>query len=442
MADHKDDIEKYLKGELSPSEMHALENKALYDPFLADALEGASTIQTEDFSSDLSFLRSKLSSKEAKTIPLWLWASRIAAGIVLVGLVVWLFLNNQQPASEKIALNEQKANPGRSSDKAVKEDSIAITPSETPAPETAQTQQVAPMKQRSGIQKTPALPKTNQVETFPLEDSEGSIAAIDSQASTNLPPVREMAEAQVEEEKIQNNQEIVGPTISSHGNDDSAYAYTKVPSRAEGKSKEVLRRVITGTVLDAEDGKGLPGVNVTVKGTNIGTITDEEGRYKISADSLAAGLLFTFIGYENKEVTPGADPALDVALSPDIAQLSEIVVVGYGGTKREDPEFDPIIELASPAGGRKAYKQYLESNLRYPQQALNNKVEGKVTVQFTVESSGKTTDFKILKGIGFGCDEEVVRLIQEGPKWRPTRRNTEPVNDKIKVRMRFSIPKK
>jgi TonB family protein len=441
MADYRDDIERYLKGELSPSEMHALENKALYDPFLADALEGASTIQTEDFSSDISLLRSKLGVKEARTIPLWLWASRIAAGIILVGLVVWLLFNDQQPTSDKIALNEQKVTPERNSEKAVREDSTTITPSETPAPETARTQQAVPRKQRSGIQTTPTLPSPNHEETSALNGSEGSIAAIDSQASTGLPAVQEMAETRVEEEKIQDDKDIVGPTISSHRNDGYIHADTDVPSR-EGKSKEVFKRVITGTVVGAEDGKGLPGVNVTIKGTNIGTITDEEGRYKISADSLAAGLLFTFIGYENKEVSPGSEPALDVVLSPDIAQLSEVVVVGYGGTKREDPEFDPIIELAAPAGGRKAYKQYLESNLRYPEQALNNKVEGKVTVQFTVESSGKTTDFKILKGIGFGCDEEVVRLIQAGPKWRPTRRNTEPVRDKIKVRMRFSIPKK
>jgi TonB family protein len=98
--------------------------------------------------------------------------------------------------------------------------------------------------------------------------------------------------------------------------------------------------------------------------------------------------------------------------------------------------------MAAPAGGRKAFKQYLETNLRYPEQALKNNVEGKVTVQFTVESNGKLSDFKVLKGLGYGCDEEVIRLIQQGPAWSPSKRSTEPIRDKVKVRLRFSLPKK
>jgi hypothetical protein len=47
-----------------------------------------------------------------------------------------------------------------------------------------------------------------------------------------------------------------------------------------------------------------------------------------------------------------------------------------------------------------------------------------------------------LKGIGYGCDEEVIRLIKEGPRWVPTRKNKEPVRDKVKVRLRFALPKK
>jgi TonB family protein len=201
-------------------------------------------------------------------------------------------------------------------------------------------------------------------------------------------------------------------------------------------------KVVTGRVLDAEDGRGLPGVNVVVKGSEVGTVTDEEGRYTIPLDSLSNGLLFSFIGYEEKEVSSDPASLSEVVMHPDIAQLSEVVVIGYGGEKRDDSGFDPVIEAPEPAGGRKAFKQYLEKNLKYPDQALNNGIEGRVTVQFTVEPSGKTSDFRILKSLGHGCDEEVIRLIQEGPRWRPGRRNTEAVGDKIKVRMKFSLPKK
>jgi TonB family protein len=117
------------------------------------------------------------------------------------------------------------------------------------------------------------------------------------------------------------------------------------------------------------------------------------------------------------------------------------VVVGYGVAK-DTLDGYPILEMASPKGGRKAYKQYLVSELRYPEQALENNVEGKVTVQFTVETTGTLSEFKVLKGIGHGCDEEVIRLIKSGPQWAASRRNTKTVRDRVRVRLKFALPKK
>jgi TonB family protein len=131
-------------------------------------------------------------------------------------------------------------------------------------------------------------------------------------------------------------------------------------------------------------------------------------------------------------------------LEADISELSEVVVVGYGTERKEVvlPFDSPIMELATPAGGRKAFKQYLEGNVRYPEQAIKNQVEGKVTVQFTIETNGKLSDFRVIRGIGFGCDEEVIRLIKQGPKWSPSKKDDEAIRDKVKVRMRFALPKK
>jgi hypothetical protein len=56
--------------------------------------------------------------------------------------------------------------------------------------------------------------------------------------------------------------------------------------------------------------------------------------------------------------------------------------------------------------------------------------------------TGQVSDFKVVRGIGFGCDEEVIRLIKAGPKWSPTKKNEEPIKDRVRVRMRFALPKK
>jgi hypothetical protein len=61
-------------------------------------------------------------------------------------------------------------------------------------------------------------------------------------------------------------------------------------------------------------------------------------------------------------------------------------------------------------------------------------------VQFTVGANSELNEFKVLKGIGSGCEEELIRIIKEGPAWSPTRQNNQPVSDKVKIRFKFDIP--
>jgi TonB-linked SusC/RagA family outer membrane protein len=92
---------------------------------------------------------------------------------------------------------------------------------------------------------------------------------------------------------------------------------------------------IQGRLTSAEDGAGLPGVNIIVKGTSIGTTTDADGKYTLSVPNADAVLVFTFIGYKSKEVVVGTQTTIDVALESDVETLTEVVVVGYGEQKRE-----------------------------------------------------------------------------------------------------------
>lgn len=407
------DIERYLKGELSPAEMHALEKKALADPFLADALEGAGTLPAAQFSRDVQDLQAKLKAPAGKQVSMWVWTVRIAAGVaffVLAGIFIYN-LSSSGGAEQRIA--------ERQDDKAQEDKKEVQAPAETKSKDSIRVS-----SQANAEELKPSAPTRRHTES----ESAGS-AANDNAASVPQAAEQEVLEstATITEEDL-----IIPQPLAKS---EAARAYPEVE-----RDKQTTQHVVIGQVLDSDDGKGLPGVNVTIRGTNIGTVTDEEGRYQIPMDSLNNGLVFSFIGFESREAVPGSSGKLDVTLSPDIAQLSEVVVVGYSSTK--EPDELPLIEMAAPAGGRKAYKQYLEQGLRYPEQALNNKIEGKVTVQFTIESNGKVGEFQVLKGIGYGCDEEVIRLIKEGPRWVPTRRNKEPVRDKVKVRLRFALPKK
>ena len=89
-------------------------------------------------------------------------------------------------------------------------------------------------------------------------------------------------------------------------------------------------RTITGKVTAVEDGSALPGVNVVIKGTTNGTVTDSDGNFKLSISGPASNLIFSFIGLSTTEVPIGERTVVDVQLGLDVTQLSEVVVTGTG----------------------------------------------------------------------------------------------------------------
>ncbi len=93
---------------------------------------------------------------------------------------------------------------------------------------------------------------------------------------------------------------------------------------------------ISGTITDGENSESLPGVNVVVKGTTTGTITDVDGNYNLSVPTNAEVLLFSSVGYTSEEVPINNRSTIDMVMMPDIQSLSEVVVVGYGTQDKRD----------------------------------------------------------------------------------------------------------
>jgi len=94
-------------------------------------------------------------------------------------------------------------------------------------------------------------------------------------------------------------------------------------------------RQITGKVTSSEDGSGLPGVNVIVQGSTNGTITDIDGKYVLNVPD-GAILEFSSVGFMKEIVDVGSRSVIDMVLIPDVTQLSEIVVIGYGTREKKD----------------------------------------------------------------------------------------------------------
>ena len=94
-------------------------------------------------------------------------------------------------------------------------------------------------------------------------------------------------------------------------------------------------RTISGNISSDEDGSGLPGVNVIIKGTTVGTTTDVNGSYSLDVPSDGGTLVFSFIGLASQEIEIGARSVVDVVMSSEVEELQEVVVTALGITKEK-----------------------------------------------------------------------------------------------------------
>lgn len=117
-------------------------------------------------------------------------------------------------------------------------------------------------------------------------------------------------------------------------------------------------------------------------------------------------------------------------------------VVATQGDEEEVAEaeiFTVVEEAPSFRGGDEARIRFLQENMKYPQMARESGIQGTVYVTFVVERNGSVTDVKVLRGIGGGCDEEAIRVIQAMPSWIPGKQRGKPVRVQFNMPIRFTL---
>ncbi len=134
-------------------------------------------------------------------------------------------------------------------------------------------------------------------------------------------------------------------------------------------------RQISGKVTSADDGSALPGVNVAVKGTSQGTITDAEGSFRLAVPNDATTLVFSFVGFVSQEISIGSKAVVDVQLVTDVTQLSEVVVTGYSS-----------IEKRQISGAISSVKGTTIENL--PMQSFDRALQGRAAGVLVISNNG------------------------------------------------------
>jgi protein TonB len=125
------------------------------------------------------------------------------------------------------------------------------------------------------------------------------------------------------------------------------------------------------------------------------------------------------VGLPNQdEFTNTVNELVNVKEEQEVVKKDDVIDV-------EDTKPPSIIveEMPSYPGGDAERQKFLAETIQYPQQALENGIQGTIYVQFIVDSKGNITDVKILRGIGGGCDEEALRVIKMMPQWHPGKQN-------------------
>lgn len=179
--------------------------------------------------------------------------------------------------------------------------------------------------------------------------------------------------------------------------------------RSAGVAKVTVDRevdiIIKGKVA-AKDGTGLPGVNIRVKGTSRGTVTDAEGRYTLSVPSGQSTLVFSFIGYVSQEVTLSGQTTLDVVLDTEMKQLNEVVVTAAGIERKATALGYSVSTINSDALAQK--------NEPDPIRALAGKVAG-VNIQGGGGVAGGATNITIRGNSSLGNNNQPLYVVDGVP---------------------------
>lgn len=164
-------------------------------------------------------------------------------------------------------------------------------------------------------------------------------------------------------------------------------------------------RTVSGKVTSAESGEALPGVNVIVKGTSQGTVTDVDGNYRLGVPSDANTLTFSFIGLKEQEVAIDNRSTINVQMQEDARQLSEVVVVGYG-TQSEKLGLQSVSEVAS--------EQFANQPAVSPQELLQGRAAG-VQVVGTSGVLGSRSNLRIRGAASIGAGNQPLYVVDGVP---------------------------
>ena len=426
------DIRNYLSGNLSSDQMHAIEQAALDDPFLADAIEGmqeaSDTYGPELVHENLVTARKKLEERVEKkrpgaVIPIF-WKRAAIAAVVIIVAGTWLYTSSRNSDEQKeiLAIDQKKQESAAPNDTS---NSPQIEAATSKAPDSTETFSLkkASTETREASKNYNTTIADSELSNQLSDESKNGNSEKSPSKDIAAAPKAPVASAATESKSIEserakkeesNNDDVQLDKNLTDENKKSA------PARSQalvGKPAEYINIKIV-------DSNNFPIANASVTDLEKKKtyLTDQNGNLKLPKSDTVVDASIASVGYQSKQIQLKSDVELNkIQLSP-APNLSEVVVVGYGNQNAKRKEKlnlnrrapKVMVQDAEPVIGWVEYNKYLDS----AKSAINAPVSGDVVISFLVNKSGESSSFKIEQSVSDQQDQAALNIVKTGSAWR------------------------
>ncbi len=392
-----EDIQRYLQGGMSATEMHEIEKAALQDPFLADAIEGYSEVPSTTARQHLNEINAALQNEkqESKVIPIkknnqWL---RIAVIIILlagVGVIGTYFFKTSNNTNQIAQVKKEEANK-----QSTTKDSVETVMPETTSLDKSSSPVVAENKKQQKInsgKKAKARELYINADTI-NKDEKNTVATLSS-------PYEKNAEAN----------KAFAPLPAQKNNDS---AQILLQGRTSGLN--IASNKFAGKVVD-ENNNPIAGTLIQSADKKAGTYTDVNGNFSLQKNDTVLKVTASNIGYNTRATKLQAGNNVTIVLKGTNAGLNETVITTALGVKKQRKAAG---DSAMPVGGWQNFNNYVVSQLNKDSTGKENYISNDdvVELEFLIDGSGNPYNIQVTKPLDNEKNSKAINILKSGPKW-------------------------
>ncbi|MEO8770304.1 MAG: carboxypeptidase-like regulatory domain-containing protein [Ferruginibacter sp.] len=437
------DLQRYHSGAMSDSEMNALEKAALEDPFLSDALEGYAFTATAE--KDTIELKKRLEQKEEKkkgfvlfNIKNRAWLSAAALLVLILGTIYFtLKLNNKKEdvmlAKKEDSKQEPVLEKKDSGFTAQNEQTFKPVPIPTDTLKEKLNQALANVRLGAETKKTNASSYTYSV---PLNSNATAISKVPDYYKTDGYHVSDSLSVREKNTWLVPTSPTladVKPAKKETGYRDEAVDEAALKERIplENNDLKSSKYLFSGKVVD-QNGNPVAFATVNDSLKKSITTTDANGRFSISDNDSSIYASISAVGYNKLNQGLRSSHDQTIVLSRNSQELSEVVVtsmgavrqkasVGYSTTTIHGNGTVPGITVTSgsePVIGKLKYNQDFIDSIKNSLTVNKKLTKGSVILSFKIKRNGEVKSIRVEKKLCDACEEEAIRLLREGAKWK------------------------